>query len=120
MDGEGEYKTTTAPAYVTQLEPQIAEGIDLLSAPGETPGHQIVRVRSAGETLYIVGDLFHHGIEVEYPGWMVGWADAETMLATRSWLLQDALADHALLTAAHIASPGLIKRANDGLRWSNA
>lgn len=96
---------------------QIAEGIDILPAPGETPGHQIVRVRSAGETLYIVGDLFHHAIEVEHPDWMVGWADAEVMLATRRWLMDDALADRALLIAAHIASPGRLERAADGLRW---
>jgi glyoxylase-like metal-dependent hydrolase (beta-lactamase superfamily II) len=99
---------------------QIAEGIDILPAPGETPGHQIVRVRSAGETLYIVGDLFHHAIEVEHPDWMVGWADAATMQATRNWLLQDALAENALLTAAHIANSGRITRADDGsLRWDD-
>lgn len=99
---------------------QLAEGIDILPAPGETPGHQIVRVRSAGETLYIVGDLFHHAIEVEHPDWMVGWADAATMLATRRWLLADALAEHALLTAAHIANFGRITHADDGaLRWSD-
>jgi hypothetical protein len=79
----------------------------------------MVRVRSAGETLYIVGDAFHHPIEVEHPDWMVGWADAEVMLATRRWLLQDALHENALLTAAHIATVGHITRADDGdLRWS--
>ena len=98
---------------------QLAEGIDILPAPGETPGHQIVRVRSAGETLYIVGDAFHHPIEVEHPDWMVGWANAEVMLATRNWLLRDALADNALLTAAHVASLGRIIRVGDSLRWSD-
>lgn len=99
---------------------RIAEGIDILPAPGETPGHQQVRVRSAGETLYIVGDLIHHAIEVEHPDWMVGWADAEIMLATRNQIFQDALAADALLIAAHIASPGRIERADGGgLRWSS-
>jgi glyoxylase-like metal-dependent hydrolase (beta-lactamase superfamily II) len=99
---------------------QIAEGIDILPAPGETPGHQIVRVRSAGETLYIVGDVFHHPIEVAHPDWMVGWADARVMLATRNWLLQEALDEQALLTAAHIATLGRITRADGGgLRWSS-
>ena len=98
---------------------QITEGIDILPAPGETPGHQVVRVHSGGETLYIVGDAFHHPIEVEHPDWMVGWADPAIMLATRRWLLQDALDEHALLTAAHIASVSHIIRADDGsLRWS--
>lgn len=98
----------------------IAEGIEILPAPGETPGHQIVRVHSAGETLYVVGDLFHHAIEVAHPDWMVGWADAETMRATRQWLLRDALAKGALLIAAHIANPGRIERDGDRLGWSDA
>lgn len=99
---------------------QIAEGIDILPAPGETSGHQIVRLQSAGETLYVLGDLFHHAVEVEHPEWMVGWADAETMRATRAWLLRDALTDQALLIAAHIAAPGRLERVGDGLRWRDA
>jgi glyoxylase-like metal-dependent hydrolase (beta-lactamase superfamily II) len=104
--------------HLVETPTQIAEGIDILPAPGETPGHQIVRVQSAGETLYIVGDAFHHAIEVEHPDWMVGWADSEVMLATRRWLLREALDEHALLTAAHIATLGRITPADDGsLRW---
>jgi glyoxylase-like metal-dependent hydrolase (beta-lactamase superfamily II) len=98
---------------------QLAAGLDILPAPGETPGHQLVRVRSGGEALYVVGDLFHDRIEVEHPDWMVGWADPETMRATRSWLLQEALAEHALLIAAHIATPGRVERADHGWRWQN-
>lgn len=98
---------------------RLAEGIEILPAPGETSGHQIVRIQSAGETVYIVGDLFHHAVEVEHPDWMVGWADAATMRATRDWLLRDALASDALLVAAHIAAPGRIERAGDGLRWND-
>ena len=98
---------------------QLAEGIAILPAPGETSGHQIVRIQSAGETVYIVGDLFHHAVEVAHPDWMVGWADAATMRATRDWLLRDALASDALLIAAHIAAPGRIVRDSDGLRWND-
>ena len=99
---------------------RIAEGIEILPAPGETPGHQIVRIQSAGETVYIVGDLFHHAVEVEHPDWMVGWADGASMRATRDWLLRDTLASDALLVAAHIAAPGRITRDGDGLRWNDA
>ena len=99
---------------------RLAEGIEMLPAPGETLGHQIVRIQSAGETAYIVGDLFHHAIEVTHPDWMVGWADAPTMRATREWLLRDALASDALLIAAHIAAPGRIEQSGDGaLRWND-
>lgn len=99
---------------------RIADGIEILPAPGETPGHQIVRVQSEGETLYVIGDLLHHAIEVEHPDWMVTWADAPAMQETRRWLLGDALAEHALVIAAHISGAGHIERTGDGMRWSGA
>ena len=105
--------------HLVEGRTQLADGIDILPAPGETPGHQIVRVSSGGETLYIVGDLFHSAVEVEHPDWMVTWADAGAMEATRRWLLADALAEQALLVAAHIVTPGRIAGSVDsGLRWT--
>jgi glyoxylase-like metal-dependent hydrolase (beta-lactamase superfamily II) len=102
---------------VEQRQP-ISTAIEIIPAPGETKGHQIVRVHSGDETLYIVGDLFHHAVEVEHPEWMVTWADAESMLETRRWLLEDALAENAYVVAAHIATLGRIERTDQGLRWS--
>lgn len=95
----------------------LAEGIEVRPAPGETPGHQIVRVQSQGQTLYVLGDLFHHQVEAEHPEWMVTWANPDTMLATRRRVIDDALAEDALLTAAHIASIGRLERNAEGLRW---
>jgi glyoxylase-like metal-dependent hydrolase (beta-lactamase superfamily II) len=106
--------------HLVEAREQIADGIDILPAPGETPGHLIVRVQSGDETLYIIGDLLHHAIEVEHPDWMVTWADAKTMRETRRWLLDDAVAQNAALIAAHIASVGYVERDGDGLRWRNA
>jgi glyoxylase-like metal-dependent hydrolase (beta-lactamase superfamily II) len=96
---------------------RIADGIDILPAPGETPGHQVVRVQLEDETLYIIGDLLHHAIELAHPDWMVSWADAETMRETRRWLLHDALTSQATLIAAHIATPGHLELDGDTLRW---
>jgi glyoxylase-like metal-dependent hydrolase (beta-lactamase superfamily II) len=98
---------------------QITPGIDILPAPGETKGHQIVRVHSASDTLYIIGDLFHDAIEVEHPDWMVIWADPETMLATRRRLMEQALVEHAVLVAAHIPGVGRLTREGDNVRWSD-
>jgi glyoxylase-like metal-dependent hydrolase (beta-lactamase superfamily II) len=105
----------------TVAEPlQLADGITILPAPGETPGHLIVRVRSEGETLFILGDLFHDAVEVEHPEWMVSWADAATMRETREWVCRQALAENALLVAAHIATVGRIERTEVGRRWRDA
>lgn len=95
----------------------IAEGIEIREAPGESPGHQVLRVASDGAVLYVLGDLFHDPIEAERPDWMVTWADPEKMLATRRKLMSDALAENALLVAAHIRSAGRLVAEPSGMRW---
>lgn len=76
--------------------------VRIIAAPGESPGHQIVRVHSQGQTFYCLGDLFHHPAEVEHPAWMVKWADASANLSSRQALIKAALQEKALLLAAHM------------------
>jgi glyoxylase-like metal-dependent hydrolase (beta-lactamase superfamily II) len=95
----------------------LAEGIDLIPAPGETPGHQIVRVHSGGQTLYCLGDLYHHALEVSRPEWMAEWTDAEAARRSRALLSECALTEDALLIAAHIPSLGRLRRIPAGVEW---
>jgi glyoxylase-like metal-dependent hydrolase (beta-lactamase superfamily II) len=95
----------------------LAEGIQLIPAPGESPGHQIVRVQSEGQTLYYLGDLYHHPAEVDYPEWRVHWAEAETTRRSRQALMAAALAEDALLIATHIPTPGRLKETPAGAVW---
>lgn len=77
--------------------------VSILAAPGESPGHQIVRVHSQGQTLYCLGDLFHDVVEVEQPAWMLTWTDASANLGSRQRLIEAALEENALLVPAHLA-----------------
>jgi glyoxylase-like metal-dependent hydrolase (beta-lactamase superfamily II) len=95
----------------------LDDGVSIVPTPGETPGHQAVRVESAGEVLYILGDLYHHAVEVEQPEWGVHWADAGATARSREALATAALAEDALLVAAHIPGVGRIRRTLSGLRW---
>jgi glyoxylase-like metal-dependent hydrolase (beta-lactamase superfamily II) len=98
-------------------ERDLTPEVKIIPTPGESPGHQIVRVTSDGQTLYCLGDLFHDPIEVEYPAWMSQWDDPTTNVASRFALTEAALAENALLVAAHIPSVGRLKRAESGARW---
>lgn len=80
----------------------LTSDVRILTAPGESPGHQILRVHSKGQTLYCLGDLFHHPVEVEQPAWMVKWANAASNLTSRQRLMQATLQENALLVAAHM------------------
>lgn len=99
---------------LTEGDRELAPGIALLATPGESPGHQVVRVASAGQTLYCLGDLYHHPIEVERPAWMCAWCDAVATRASRERIATAALAERALLTAAHIAAIARLEPAADG------
>ena len=95
-------------------------GVEIIPAPGETPGHQIVRVHSEGQTLYCLGDLYHHPIEVERQEWAAQWADADTIRASRRALVEAALAEDALLIATHIEGIGRLERTGPGVVWAAA
>jgi len=96
---------------------ELGDGLSLLPTPGETPGHLALRVESQGATLYCVGDLFHHQVEVERPEWGVTWADAAATARSRAALLTAAQAEHALLIAAHIQGVGRPARDGAGVHW---
>lgn len=95
----------------------LLPSVKLIAAPGESPGHQIVRVSSGGQVLYCLGDLYHQELEVEHPSWMSVWDDAPTNIASRQALAEAALAENALLVAAHIPGVGRLERTAGGARW---
>ena len=94
----------------------VTPAVRIISAPGESPGHQIVRVHSQGQTFYCLGDLFHHPAEVEHPSWMVKWATTPANLASRHALIRAALQENALLLAAHMPL-GQVEGTLEQPRW---
>ncbi|MGH2376342.1 MAG: MBL fold metallo-hydrolase [bacterium] len=99
-------------------EQEIVPGVRMIHAPGETPGHSVVRVRSAQERFYFVGDLFHHTSEIANPDWVSPGRDAVAMRASRDRLLAEASAT-ATVVFAHAPFPawGRIVAAERGYIW---
>ena len=100
-------------------ETEIVPGITLLSAPGETPGHCIVRVQSQGDSFYYLSDLFHHRCEVEHPDWVSPGRDQAAMRQSRDRLCAAATAEDATLIYAHHPFPGWgrIRATGTGYVW---
>lgn len=81
----------------------ITHEVDILAAPGETPGHQVVRARLiSGQMLYCVGDLFHHEMEYANPDWQVYWCDAAANARSRARIMHMAREDNAAIVATHV------------------
>jgi glyoxylase-like metal-dependent hydrolase (beta-lactamase superfamily II) len=117
VEGDCDLLVASSGADNAQDETQDTARVCLIATPGESPGHLVVRVQSGGQTLYCVGDLFHHSVEAERPTWRVRWADAQAILASRRALLDAALAEDAYLVAAHIAGIGRLQRTASGATW---
>lgn len=98
-------------------ETSIASGITILPAPGESPGHQVVRVQGGGQTLYCIGDLYHIPAEVTQ-GWMPPWNDPPTNQQSRATFNTRFVQEDALLIATHIADVGRLQETTNGYRWT--
>ncbi|HTD77865.1 MAG TPA: MBL fold metallo-hydrolase, partial [Chloroflexota bacterium] len=95
---------------VDVVDPDVAitSDVDLLAAPGHTPGNAVVCVHSAGQALYFLGDLVHHLGEVEDLHLMPdGDAQPERVPDSRRTIFERAADEDALVAASHFDFPGL-------------
>ena len=98
---------------------EVVPGVTMLAAPGESPGHCIVRVQSKGKTFYYLGDLVHHACEIANPHWVSAGRNQRAMLASRRQLLADAAASGATIVFNHEPFPawGRIVASDGAYRW---
>ncbi|MFJ1915548.1 MBL fold metallo-hydrolase [Streptomyces sp. NPDC088147] len=60
----------------------------LVHAPGHTPGTSVALIESRGQSLALVGDLFHHPAALDHPHWRCGfdWDTQQAAAARTEWL----------------------------------
>ena len=93
----------------------------IVPTPGETPGHQVLRLVTEGQVSYYLGDLYHLALEVEHPTWMPNWIyDRELKLRSRRDIAVAAVKNTALLFAAHIPSAGRLRSLGKEYAWEPA
>ncbi|MDG6912609.1 MAG: MBL fold metallo-hydrolase, partial [Nitrososphaerota archaeon] len=80
----------------------LGDGVTVEPYPGESPGHQVVGLRSAHDSCYFVGDLYHLAEEVEHPELAAAWADARALTASRRRFSERAAAERALVLPGHL------------------
>ena len=98
---------------------EIVPGVTMIHAPGETPGHSIVRLDSAGVRFYALGDLFHHPAEITHLDWASPWVNLPAMRASRDRFLAEAAPANATIVFTHENFPawGHIVATDGGYRW---
>lgn len=95
--------------------------LQLIPAPGHTPGHVAIQIASAGEVLFHLGDVVHtHVILFEHPEWGFE-ADADFVqgVATRQQLLNSLSDSRQRIFSFHLPWPGLghVRRKDRSYEW---
>ncbi|MGN6680619.1 MAG: MBL fold metallo-hydrolase [Streptosporangiaceae bacterium] len=100
---------------------EILPGVHTVNAAGHTPGHTAVMVRSHGERLLCVGDLFYDPLQLTHLQWCTPWDhDSAGAIRSRRRLLNFVADEHLLVHAYHMPFPGLgtVARHGDVYAWT--
>ena len=102
----------------------VVEGLQAMATPGHTPGHTGWLMRSAGETMLVLGDVVHLGaVQLPKPDTaMIYDVDPGRAAATRRRVLDWVADERVQVAGAHLAAPGIghIVRAGDGYAFQPA
>jgi glyoxylase-like metal-dependent hydrolase (beta-lactamase superfamily II) len=99
---------------------EVLPGVHAVDAVGHTPGHSAYLLRSRGERLLCVGDLFYDRLQLRHPSWRTPWdLDAEASVRSRRRLLAWAADERIVVHAYHLPFPGLgrIERRGQAFAW---
>ncbi len=95
---------------------ELTDSILLRPAPGHTPGHVRVELRSRGRLGILAGDILHTPLQAPFWRWRTRLAeDADQDVRTRRALLEDCAEQDALLIPAHFHPPavGRVRESGD-------
>ena len=108
-------------AIIVEDTHQIDDGMWLEPAPGHTPGHVMLNLKSGEETALMSGDVIHHPLQLIRPEWSSrACEDPHLSAVSRTKMLERVADINTLLCPAHFGSPTMghvISHATDGFRY---
>jgi glyoxylase-like metal-dependent hydrolase (beta-lactamase superfamily II) len=88
---------------------QLVPGIEVIAAPGHTPGHSIYSIESRGQKMVLWGDLVHvAAVQFREPSVTVQFdVDSQSAAMQRRRAYADAAKSGYLVGTAHLSFPGI-------------
>jgi glyoxylase-like metal-dependent hydrolase (beta-lactamase superfamily II) len=88
---------------------QLVPGIEVIAAPGHTPGHSIYSIESRGQKMVLWGDLVHvAAVQFREPSVTVQFdVDSQSAAMQRQRAYADAAKAGYLVGTAHLSFPGI-------------
>lgn len=106
---------------VTPGQKILGGSVEIVAAPGHTPGHIALQVVSGNEALLHVADTVHHHVLMfAHPEWTSAFdSDPQLAAATRKKVFERTAYDRARVLAYHLPFPGLghVRTAKGGFEW---
>jgi glyoxylase-like metal-dependent hydrolase (beta-lactamase superfamily II) len=100
---------------------RVAPDVELISAPGHTPGHSMFQITRNGDKLLVMGDAVHiFAAQFPHPEWTMAYdVNPNLAIETRRKLFKQAAADRSLVFAYHLPFPGLghVRTDGSGYEW---
>jgi glyoxylase-like metal-dependent hydrolase (beta-lactamase superfamily II) len=98
-------------------EAEVVPGIRLLPAPGHTPGHCAVAVRSGSGQALFLADAVLDLLQLTHPQWTSAFdVSPEDTVASRYRLLDPAVSDGTVVLGYHLQDVGHVERDGRGFR----
>jgi len=103
---------------VVEAGVEFLPGFQLIPASGHRPGHAALAVTSSGESFIHLADTVGHPLLMEHPEWH-WYADFSFEQAEKDkfHVLNQAVAQHALVFGPHLSFPGVGRVAPLGTAW---
>jgi glyoxylase-like metal-dependent hydrolase (beta-lactamase superfamily II) len=99
----------------------VSPEVELIAAPGHTPGHSLFAVTQGEEKLLVIGDSVHlHALQFARPEWTMAYdVNPPLAITTRRKIFKDAAAQRTTLMAYHLPFPGIghIRASGPGYEW---
>jgi glyoxylase-like metal-dependent hydrolase (beta-lactamase superfamily II) len=85
---------------------RLDEFIDIQPAGGHSPGHFVFNLNVGGNRATLIGDVFHHLLQVHYPDWNFPKnSNVEEARVSRRRVLDDCASTGALVFPGHVGFP---------------
>lgn len=100
---------------------KLTPEVELISAPGHTPGHSMFRVSMGNDKLLVMGDAVHiFAAQFTHPEWTMAYdVKPSQAIETRRKLFRQAASDRSLILGYHMPFPGLghVRTDGDAYEW---
>jgi glyoxylase-like metal-dependent hydrolase (beta-lactamase superfamily II) len=98
-------------------EAEVVPGVQLLPAPGHTPGHCAVAIRSGSGQALFLADAVLDRLQLTHPQWTSEFdVSPEDTIASRYRLLDRAVGDETVVLGYHLTDVGHVEREGHGFR----